>query len=961
MGTVSAYPDHVCEWGDIEAIAWLWSRATIREAVQLASPSLVAQIEKLLATPDADAPLKRRKRLHRGLLKYALRMSTRCTPFGVFAGVAVLPVGDDELKFGDAHVRHVRATGAVTRRLVEQTRMLPQARLYPNPSLSERAGRLVVSVMRGSDDTHTRASIRATGPARLAVATASGTATREDIELRVSAVYSAADSEKVRQLVTDLLDAEVLLCEAEHSAFDGDPLARVPDEVEGVAEIREAVAQYADSSDPVGDGSLSALLRLCAAGDVQRDIHVDLELDVSGRVPMSVIDAAQAAVRVLTATMAHLPANPALGEFSATFTERYGQTLVPFLTAIDEELGIGFPRAYEPELPLGHVPTKPDGAAVERRRDFISSVLLASMTGGLDVVELTDSDLAGFPEPDNLPSSFDIMLRLHRDQEDLQATVIGVAMPGGSALGRFTAVMPQARDCAQRWVDFDGDWWANKTGGRGILCGIDYIAGADMINEVSATAQLYPVTLALNARPPSPAGRLLTLADIYLGIAEGQMCIVLADGTPVSVRQLNMATIRASSKAIRLLREISDAQTQHPFWSWGEAEAAMNKLPEVRYRGVTLVEQKWRYPSTEGRSVVELREWLIAAGISRYIRVGPHDNLLHLDTQNPVHVDLLLSEITAGNRWLIRAPSPDQMGVVRDQAMAMHPAEVVVTVAAPHSKHVEPSLDSHPLHNPADDNCRLLVPGGAWTAFAISAGGGSHDRSLRDFADCFPDLAGEWYFVRYRQDGRDQLRLRVHRPVAEVSDVLAWLAEARLSGRIGDYSIPTYHRELERYGGPRSFPCYERLFCCETAYLVNRLPIVGADSGMSRFRPGIEAAAGVLAQWFDALDPGHVNVDEVIDFAVEGYCSELGARVHAVKAALRQQHLSLDVDSDFVAVLRKFWSDPAQHSAVVTPAVLQSASHLLCNRLGMSRQEEFAALWMVRTERNRCRRRHDEP
>ena len=111
--------------------------------------------------------------------------------------------------------------------------------------------------------------------------------------------------------------------------------------------MRVAVARYSDASDPVADGSLDALLRLCSAGDLQRDVHVDLELDASGQVPASVVEAARDAITALAATMAHLPATPALDEFSAGFAERYGNTLVPFLTAVDEELGIGYPRAYE--------------------------------------------------------------------------------------------------------------------------------------------------------------------------------------------------------------------------------------------------------------------------------------------------------------------------------------------------------------------------------------------------------------------------------------------------------------------------------------------------------------------------------------------------------------------------------------------------------------------------------------
>uniref|UniRef100_UPI0035CAFE36 lantibiotic dehydratase n=1 Tax=uncultured Mycobacterium sp. TaxID=171292 RepID=UPI0035CAFE36 len=818
LGTVAHYPDDPGEWGDLDAIARLWSADGIREALLLASPVLGAQVDKLLSSSGADTPIKKRKRLHKALLKYALRFSTRCTPFGMFAGVAVLPVGDGEPVLGKSHIRHVRASGAITRRLVAKARALPQARLYPNPALTERADRLVVTVMRGSDDTHTQASIRATGPARLALDTAAGTATRHDIEQRVAEAYPAADPPTVQKLIDDLLAAEVLLCEAEHSAFDGDPLARLPDAVEGVTEMRAAVARYSDASDPVADGSLDALLRLCSADDIQRDVHVDLELDASGQVPASLVDAARDAMTALAATMAHLPATPALDEFSAAFTERYGNTLVPFLTAVDEELGIGYPRAYESDTAQRPAAAADDDHTAQRRRELIARLLQRAASDGLDVVELTDADLAGFPDPDGMPSSFDVMLKLHREASGLRATVTGLGFPGGSAIGRFTALIPGTREIAQCCVEFDTAWWADNTGGRGILCGVDYIAGTDSVNEVGATAQLYPVTLAVNALPHHPVGPVLTLADIYLGCAERRMRTVLADGTPVRVRQLNMATTRASARAIRLLREISDAGTRVPFWSWGEAEAILNHFPAIRYRDVTLAEQRWRYPATAERTRAALRDWITATGISRHVRVGPHYNLLHLDTQHPAHLDLLLDEITAGNQWVFRAPGPDQMGVVGDYRAAMHPAEAVVTVASPSASRVEPDLTSHPLHNPAHDEHRLLLPGGAWTAFAMSAAAGSHDRTLRAFADASPELTGDWYFVRYRENGRDQLRLRVRRPVSELTGVLAWLAEARLAGRIGDYTIPVYHRELERYGGPRSFPCYERLFCQETAH-----------------------------------------------------------------------------------------------------------------------------------------------
>lgn len=962
LGTVAEYPDYPAEWGDLDAIALLWSADAIREAVLIASPGLASQVDKLLESSAADTPARKRRRLHKGLLKYALRLSSRCTPFGAFAGVAVLAVGDVEPLLGPSHIRHVRASGAVTRRLVRLARTMPQVRLYPNPALMERADRMVVRVMRGSNDTHTQSSIRATGPARLAVAACSGTATRQDVERQVAAAYPTAGRTKVRELIDQLLAAEVLLCEAEHSAFDSDPLVRLPDAVEGVVEMRAAVAKYSDASDPAKDGSLDELLHLSFVGGVQRDIHVDLELDVSGQIPTLVVDAARNAVTALAPTMGHLPMNSGLNEFADEFAERYGRTLVPFLTAIDEELGIGYPRAYEAVAQRRPAITNEEDPDVERRRALIGRLLQQAAADRLDAVELTDADLAGFSEPSGLPSTLDVILKLRREPLGLRASIIGMGFPGGSAVGRFTAVMPRAYDFARRCVEIDSAWWADSTGGRGILCGVDYIAGSDSINEVSTTAPLYPMTLAVNARPPKSAGAVLTLADVYLGFAEGRMRTVLADGTPLSFRQLTMATTRASAKAVRLLRDISDAGIQRPFWSWGEAESIMNCLPEVRYKGVTLTEQRWRFPASADRSKVALKEWITTTGISRYVLVGPYDNQLHLDTRHPRHLDLLLDEIIDGSQWLYRAPEPEQTGVIRDHRSAMHAAEVAVTVAAPGTRRGEPDLLGWPLHDPSDDEQRLLVPGGAWTAFAIDAASNSHDRVLRAFADDFPDLVGDWYFVRYRQNDQDQLRLRVRRPVVELAGVLAWLAEARLAGRIGDYTIPVYHRELERYGGPRSFQVYERLFCRESAHIVAMLPILDSMSLPATDTPrlvrsGIEAAAGILAQWLDGLDPNRVSANEVVGATIDHYGGELGSVVHKIKTELRQRQPGVDEGNGLVADMRSFWEHPAHSAAVMTPGVLQSASHMFCNRLGLRRHEEFAAMWLVKTDRNRKARR----
>ncbi|MDP6958520.1 MAG: lantibiotic dehydratase, partial [Planctomycetota bacterium] len=64
-------------------------RPEIREAVYVASPSLESGLDFWRRAPES----KKGRKVERSLLSYLLRMSSRSTPFGLFAGCSVGRVG----------------------------------------------------------------------------------------------------------------------------------------------------------------------------------------------------------------------------------------------------------------------------------------------------------------------------------------------------------------------------------------------------------------------------------------------------------------------------------------------------------------------------------------------------------------------------------------------------------------------------------------------------------------------------------------------------------------------------------------------------------------------------------------------------------------------------------------------------------------------------------------------------
>ena len=111
--------------------------AFIREAIFLASPALFTQMEEWERDNIKDA--KKIARIQNSILKYLTRMSTRCTPFGLFAGVAtgkvdsevaieILPEDDqDRITRYDMHF-----LVALAKHLEKQKNIRMQLKYYPN-------------------------------------------------------------------------------------------------------------------------------------------------------------------------------------------------------------------------------------------------------------------------------------------------------------------------------------------------------------------------------------------------------------------------------------------------------------------------------------------------------------------------------------------------------------------------------------------------------------------------------------------------------------------------------------------------------------------------------------------------------------------------------------------------------------------------------------------------------------
>lgn len=945
----------------------LWSDPLLREAVWLASPILAEQADALVEGKELRK--KDLRKLHQSLNRYAIRISSRPTPFGLFAGVAVAGFGPGSLTLSDVGASTVDAhrsfeTAAEMRSSgeAETGRLIVSV----NASAYRDGNRIVIPVGtgNGAEKINEMRDLQIQGPLDTVLRCAQSPLPVPTLIEAIQAEYPDAPATVIGGFVSELLDHGLLV-----SQFFPSPFAREPEDTVGefvAPEASEAITAFARA--PRGDAGTKALAEARSAIGVagHKSLHVDKHMGIRGTVPESVNAAAREVLDTLVATSCTPNNPPYLRAHADRFVEYFGDVAVPLLTALDPIRGIGLPRTYpSSRINSGADPAIPIPSAHKRLR---AQLIERAAKAGQSWVAITDDDLRSLPEAENPPTSADLFLNLSGSPHAPVVSVapVGVNFPAGRGTGRFAHHSPALRehldDCVRHDLGAHPD---------AVLCEIDYLSPRAAVNNVSRCPSLYPTVLtAIRPQEPVRAARcegtdVLTLGDLYLCVADSIFQLRTKSGQRVLTRRATMVSPETANDVIRFVEEVSMAGVDRPVWDWAGLDEMFDFVPEVRRGDAVLSPAKRRLPESVESATdphAEFLSWAKDVDLPKEVFIGQMDNLLRLDVSDRGHRELLLKEARAGQRVLTFLPQDTSPGGGVASAAGTHATEIVVSLFSEHtdrraSGRTVPTFDATAVN-------RFDAPGARWWYFELHCEQADHAAVLSEIASAVEFPAGDWFFVRYH-DERSVLRVRVraaHTDPTKLCGVVDGLRERRL---ISDFAIKPYVRELERYGGDVVLCAAEELFCAESAFVATTPslcpPIDTKDkAGYLRTLP---SAVAVVEEWLRATGMSVDAMESVVDFAVDGYRIEFAD----IDSMLRKDVHSLDefsLDPELVGNFRDacetrarrlFDEASARIAASEHPDFWQTMTHMLCNRLGYSRQREYQIILAIQA-RLRTRR-----
>ncbi len=838
--------------------------AHFSEALYLASPVLHAECGRWLR---GELPAGRKSaRLRGALTRYYVRATSRCTPFGLFAGCAVARWGPrsrvvPELARTTRHTRlDMHYQCALAQHLAAHEAIRPHLRYWPNSSLYEWGAefRFVDYYYAEGQRINQLSAVAATPYLRWVLAAAPAGPTYATL-LALLEAEKVAPSEAA-QYLDSLIEAQVLVAELEPNVT-GPPFfdrllavltrlqhqAPTPEAAAILAVLADVQAQLAalDQQPANSPAAYERLLATLAALDVAPEAGKLFQTDTTpglAEPPLLAATWQPELLQALEVLACLAPAAPTtrLDEFRKRFEARYEDREVPLLEALDNESGLSY-TAYGQHsfselvhglaVPASEAPVPATRLTAPQK--LLRQRLRQATRDRQYSLDLSLADVrAGAPARLPLPPSLGILFRVVSEGQLLLEPSGGASAV--NLLGRFAHADPAIATLIGELAQ--GEQAHNPAVSFAEICHLP----ASRVGNLLARPHFRALEIPYLAHSTLPAAAQVRAQDLLLSVREGQL-VLRARATGQRIIPRLGTAHNFAHEALPVYQFLCDLQSQGL-----HAQLALDLpagtddpkfWPRLTCQRVVLRPATWHLEAADLHVLLAApaaewaSQWLLFRRhwqLPRFFVLADGDNELLVDADNELLVTAWLDAVRERaqvqlKEWLFdpaTSPARDAAGRPYVQQWLALLQRQAPTYAA-----------TQPLPSLAP---RAFAPGSEWLYYKLYCGEKTADYILQHYVAPLVQqlesmgLIDNWFFVRYA-DPDAHLRLRLHLPSPNQAGVVMQLVGAGLpplggQSPIWKIQLDTYQREVARYGAT-TMALAETLFGLQSQAV---LPVLGA-------------------------------------------------------------------------------------------------------------------------------------
>lgn len=655
-----------------------------KEAIYFASPSLYDELLKFI---DGQLSDKDSKRLQTTLVKYICRMSTRCTPFALFAACTVARITDTaNLVIPSSVDRVIRcdmlALCMLSQILQADPEQMRNSRYKANNTIYHIGHRIRYITYRytTAGRTYRLSELPHTVILSEVIRYASDFVDYKEIITHLTDKFDISEKEALLY-VHSLIKNQILISELAPTITGEDYLDRLAcisvihkDHSNPAVELQKLIYDINNADTTEKRLAMAAeidhhLLKHGIKCSRKYELQVDMCADtVTMNLPDSIVQQITTCMKFMAKILPKHICSPALQDFKHRMEQRYEGEEIPLLEALDPEAGIGYAPVKVPvRLPLVGALKFP--ASKKQTESYyytrLNQVLITKIQqNGNDscrCVHLTDDDFTDQPEDtlSSLPVTMVAMFKLLDRNSNNDYLIDSLFFSGSSAvnlLGRFAYCSQAINEIVQTVTAHEQSAYQGYA-----VAEIAHITEARTGNVLARPSiREYEIEYLTNSTMPH--NKAIPASDIMVSVRNDRIMLRSRKLGKYIIPRLTTAH-NYSNNTTPVYRFLCDMQTYNlrPSlkFSWDSTGIVRQHYPRVMYRNVIMAREMWRCRKSDlttnnGRldpSLIE--QWRKASGIPRHVQLIAGDNVMPIDFENTISQNVFLAELAHCEAFVI--------------------------------------------------------------------------------------------------------------------------------------------------------------------------------------------------------------------------------------------------------------------------------------------------------------------
>ncbi len=670
-----------------------------QEALYIASPELYSEMLKWLNGNIKEG--KELEKLKQSLYRYLSRMSTRSTPFGLFAGLCTTKLNGENIKQNvqkTSNNKKYRLTRpdmnfacALGQKLSKQSEIKNQLKFYPNNSIYTSGEKLrYVEYTYGakSKRMHHVTAIDKNVYVEKILEEAEQGCLIEDLAALI--VEDDITINEATEFVNELIDSQLLVSELEPSITEPDYWSFLINKLDSIKscesivlaleEVRDILSNMDKKPSGVNVGAnYGKIKEILSQFEVSFEEKYLFQTDMllsnkysglDAGIPEKVLDGMDILNKLSIAAQ-----ETNITKFASEFHKRYEEREVPLLKVLDPEAGIGYPAniAVESDMfPLLNGLMLPGKAAVNAQMNwnavqlFLLKKYQESLKNNDFSVELTPEELKDFKgEYTDLPSTISAMIQLLPPEKEREEDRILLGSVGGNSalclIGRFCHTSEELYNHAKEIATKEQELANNA-----LVAEVVHLPEARTGN-ILMHPKFYDYEIPYLAQPSVKAENAFELSDLMVSVRQNKVFLRSKRLNKQILPRLSNAH-NFSFNALPAYRFLCDLQLQGKRggvgFSWGAFANEYAFLPRVTYKNLIFSLASWNIVKKDiehllkikddKELLVELNLWCEKNRIPQWVTLVESDNELALDMKSLLSVKTLFKLVQKKGRFKLQ-------------------------------------------------------------------------------------------------------------------------------------------------------------------------------------------------------------------------------------------------------------------------------------------------------------------